>query len=44
MQRKAMCVAGRELVAEHYTWDAIGARLRAGLSEWLAQQARNGGR
>lgn len=40
-RRKAVAAAGRALVAERYTWDAIGARLRNTLDNWLARPAES---
>jgi glycosyltransferase involved in cell wall biosynthesis len=37
-RRRAMAAAGRAVVAERYTWEAIGQRLRDGLANWLSQR------
>lgn len=38
-RRRAMAAAGRAVVAEKYTWEAIGQRLRVDIADWLNQRA-----
>jgi glycosyltransferase involved in cell wall biosynthesis len=38
--RRAMSAAGRSLVAERYTWETIGASLKAELEGWLQERER----
>lgn len=38
-RRRAMAAAGRVVVAERYTWDVIGQRLREDVAGWLIQRA-----
>jgi polysaccharide biosynthesis protein PslH len=38
-RRRAMAAAGRVVVAERYTWEVIGQRLREDVAGWLIQRA-----